>query len=50
VYVPVSAVAPEGFLLSDDSGAYSLLLDSIEVRVEGKSSVTFDKLLACRLD
>jgi hypothetical protein len=50
VYVPVSADVIAGFLLSELSGAYSLLLDSIEVRVAGKSSLTFERLLGCLRD
>ena len=49
VYVPVSAVVPAGFLFSEASGAYSLLLDSMEVSVAGKSSVTLERLLGCLL-
>jgi hypothetical protein len=50
VYVPVSAVVAAGFLLSVPSGAYSLLLDSIEVKVAGKSSLTLERLLGCLRD
>jgi len=50
VYVPVSADVPAGFLESDVSGAYSLLLDSIDVKEAGNSSATFDKLLGCLRD
>jgi hypothetical protein len=50
VYVPVSADVAAGFLLSECSGAYSLLLDSIEVSVAGKSSLTLERLLGCLSD
>jgi len=45
VYVPLSAEAVGRFFLSDASGMYSLLLDSIDVRVAGKSSVLFETSL-----
>jgi len=44
VYVPVSAEVAAGFLFSELSGAYSLLLDSIDVRVAGKSSLTLERI------
>lgn len=50
VYVPVSADVVVGFLFSELSGAYSLLLDSIDVSVAGKSSLTLERLLGCRRD
>jgi hypothetical protein len=50
VYVPVSADVLVGLLFSELSGAYSLLLDSIEVSVAGKSSLTLERLLGCRRD
>jgi hypothetical protein len=43
-------VVAAGFLLSVPSGAYSLLLDSIEVKVAGKSSPTLERLLGCLRD
>jgi hypothetical protein len=46
----VSADAPKGFLPSNISGAYSLLLDSIEAKVAGKSLVTLGRLLGCLRD
>jgi len=45
-------MAPSGFFISEASGAYSLLLDSIDVKSAGKSgvrSVMFETLLGCLL-
>jgi hypothetical protein len=50
VYVPLSAAVRAGFLISEVSGVYSLLLESIDTSVAGNSSATLDILLSCLLD